>query len=280
VSTAGFQALPGVNNRVGSPAKPQLFWRIYFLNCMNTRIGRYSSTGRAVFLAVAFAAALPAQRADTPADGSGAPAGPTGSDAPRGPVNQRVFGVLPNYRTADATLPFRPLTAKQKMTIAFKDSTDWPVIPVAGAFASLYQLEDQNPSFGQGMAGYGKRFAAAYGDQAIGNFMTEGIMPSLFREDPRYFRRGYGTTKSRLWYAATRIFVCRTDAGHNQFNFAEVVGNSMAAAVSNAYYPDTRTASDNLQRLIIALATDSFSQVGKEFWPDIKRKLFVHHKRD
>jgi len=41
-----------------------------------------------------------------------------------------------------------------------------------------------------------------------------------------------------------------------------------------SYYPgDTRNVSDNTQKLSIAVGTDAFSQVLKEFWPDIKRKL-------
>ena len=127
------------------------------------------------------------------------------------------------------------------MTIAFKDSFDWPIYIVSGLFASLYQLEDQNPSFGQGMAGYGKRYGTAFGDQMIGNMLTEGIMPSLLHEDPRYFRLGSGSKKGRFFYALTRIFVTKTDSGRTMFNFAEVGGNSIAAAISNAYYPDTRT---------------------------------------
>jgi hypothetical protein len=105
----------------------------------------------------------------------------------------------------------------------------------------------------------------------IGNMMTEGIVPALTREDPRYFRLGSGSTKHRLGYALTRILVTRTDSGRNTFNFAEFGGNAFAVAVSNAWYPDTRTASDNVQKLSIQLATDAFSNVLKEFWPDVKR---------
>jgi hypothetical protein len=185
--------------------------------------------------------------------------------------DKRVFGVIPNNRTTEASIPFAPITAKRKMTIAYKDSFDWPVYPTAAAFALLYQLEDQNPSFGQGMAGYAKRFAASYGDQMIGNMMTEGIMPSLTHEDPRYFRLGEGTKMHRVGYALSRILVTRTDSGHNSFNFAEVGGNSLAVAVTNAWYPDTRTVHDNVEKLGIQLATDAFSNVLKEFWPDVKR---------
>ena len=110
-----------------------------------------------------------------------------------GPEDKRIFGVLPNYRTAEASIPFAPLTARQKYTIAFKDSFDWPGYPTSALFATLYQLEDQNPSSGQGMSGYAQRFAAAYGDQMIGNMMTEAIVPSLLHEDLRYFRLGEGS---------------------------------------------------------------------------------------
>jgi len=194
--------------------------------------------------------------------------------------DKRIFGVLPNNRTTEASIPFRKLTAKQKMTIAVKDSFDYPVYPTAGLFASLYQLENQNPSFGQGMQGYAKRFATAYGDQMIGNMMTEGIVPSVFHQDPRYFRVNEGSTGHRLRMALQQIVICRTDNNHRTFNVAEWGGNAISTAISNAYYPDTRTASDNLQKWLIAVATDSFSNILKEFWPDVKRKLQKHKKDD
>jgi hypothetical protein len=182
-----------------------------------------------------------------------------------------VFGVIPNNRTTEAAIPFTPISPRQKITIAYKDSFDWPVYPTSAAFALLYQLENQNPSFGQGTKGYAKRFAASYGDQMIGNMMTEGFMPSLLHEDPRYFRLGTGTKLHRIGYALSRILLTRTDSGHTRFNFAEVGGNSIAAAISNAYSPDTRTAGANAQKLLISCSTDAFSNVLKEFWPDVKR---------
>jgi len=190
------------------------------------------------------------------------------------PEDKRIFGVIPNYRTAESALPFEPITPKHKMYIAAKDSFDWPLFLTGGAFAGLYQIENQNPSFGQGVKGYALRYATSYGDQMIGNMMTEGIWPSILKEDPRYFRLGSGGFGHRIWYAATRIFVTRLDSGGTSFNFSEVIGNSVATAIGNAYYPDTRDVRDNVERLATQLGTDSFSQVLKEFWPDVKRKVF------
>jgi len=191
------------------------------------------------------------------------------------PIDKRIFGVLPNYRTADGSAPFAPITAKRKFYIASKDSFDYPVYLTSALFAGLYQLENQNPSFGQGVKGYAKRLASSYGDQAIGNMMTEAIFPSLLHEDPRYFRMGAGggTVWHRVGYALTRVLVVRTDKGKWDFNYSEWLGNGATVAISNLYYPDTRNASDNVQKLGIQVGTDAFSQVMKEFWPDIKRKL-------
>jgi hypothetical protein len=196
------------------------------------------------------------------------------------PEDKRIFGVLPNNRTTEDSIPFHSITAKQKVTIAFKDSFDWPVFPTAALFATLYQIENQNPSFGQGMQGYAKRFGTAYGDQMIGNMMTEGLIPAVFHQDPRYFRLGSGSKLHRALYAIEQIEVARMDSGRRTFNFSEWGGNSIAVAISNAYYPDTREWSDNLERLLVACGTDTFSNVLKEFWPDVKRKFKKHHDQD
>jgi hypothetical protein len=196
------------------------------------------------------------------------------------PPDKRVFGVLPNYRTANESAVYEPITAKQKFTIASKDSFDYPLVGLAAIIAAYGQLDNDNKSFGQGWAGYGKRVGTSYADQVIGNMMTEGIYPSLLHEDPRYFRRGHGTVWSRTLYAATRVFVTRTDSGGHRFNFSEVLGNATAVAISNSYYPDNRTAGDAVEKLGMQIGIDAASQVLKEFWPDIRHKLFHHDQTD
>ena len=191
--------------------------------------------------------------------------------------DKRAYGVLPNYRTAELASPFEPLTAKQKMTIAAKDSFDGAVYPTALVMSVIYQAENANPSFGQGFYGYLRRAGTAFGDQMIGNMMTEGVMPAVLHEDPRYFRIGKGSFGRRLWYATTRTIVTTTDSNHHTFNFAEWGGNSVAVGLANFYYRDGRTAEDNAERLLIQCGTDTLSNVLKEFWPDVKKKLQKHH---
>jgi len=197
--------------------------------------------------------------------------------APEPPGGTRVFGVLPNYRTVDESQVKGPLTNHQKMAIASKDSFDYPLVLLAAGLAGIGQWTDQNPSFGQGMVGYAKRLVTGYADQAMGNIMTEGLFPVLLHEDPRYYRRGTGSTWSRTDYAFSRIFVTHTNSGSLRFNYSEWVGNAVGTAVSNAYYPDGRKTGNNAVKLMEQCGIDRISQVLKEFWPDIKHRFFEHH---
>lgn len=193
--------------------------------------------------------------------------------------DKHVLGVLPNYRTAELTTDYHPISNKYKLTIALKDTFDYPLIGVGATYALLYQAENSHPQFGQGVEGYAKRFGTSYTDQVVGNMMTEGILPILFKEDPRYFRKATGSAKSRLGYALSRIVITRTNEGNKTFNFAEILGNGIAASVGLSYYQDDRDVADFMQNWGTQLATDAISQVLKEFWPDIKHKYFHKHEK-
>ncbi len=192
------------------------------------------------------------------------------------PIDKRILGVLPNYRTADGTIPFQPINWKYKLKIAAKDSFDWPSYITGGVFAGIYMMDKDHPSFGQGVAGFARYYGTSTADQVIGNMLSEGFMPVIFHEDPRYFRMSHGPIMHRLGYSLTRVLICKTDHGNATFNFAEVVGNSIGASISNSYYPDQRGLSQTATRAGTQIATDALSNVMKEFWPDIKRHL--HHK--
>lgn len=187
-------------------------------------------------------------------------------------VDKRVLGVLPNYRTINETGVYTPIDAKQKMVIAMKDSFDYPLIGLGGMLAGLSQLEDSDHNYGQGVQGYAKRFGAYYADEAIGNIFTEGLMPVLLHEDPRYriIGKERGGVGKRAWYAFSRIFVTRTDTGGTRFNFSEWTGNSIGVAIGTIYHKDNRDWSDATTALVEQCAIDGVSQILKEFWPDMK----------
>ena len=194
--------------------------------------------------------------------------------------SKRILGIIPNYRTSPSLQNYEPLTSREKFKIASQDSFDRGTVGLALLFGGEGQLTNANRSFGQGAAGFGRYVGASYGDFIIGDFMTEAVFPTFLHQDPRYFRRGTGTRWSRLSYAMGQIFWTHNDSGKTQFNYSEVIGNSTAVAISNAYYKDNRTASDGVSKLGMQLGVDMASNILKEFWPDLERKFRRRHTQD
>jgi hypothetical protein len=190
---------------------------------------------------------------------------------------KRLFGIIPNYKTASASEPFKPISARKKLKLATQDAFDRGTFLLSGASAGLGQLRNENPSFGQGMEGYARYYGTSFADWAGGDYMTGAVFPILLHQDPRYFRKGVGSGFSRLKYAVSRIFWTRTDSGGSMFNFSEIGGNATMVAISRSYYADKRDASNAAEDFGIQVGVDMASNIVKEFYPDVKRML--HPKR-
>jgi len=196
---------------------------------------------------------------------------------PTEPEDKRILGIIPNYRTSPNLTDYKPISAREKFVIATQDSFDRGTVILAAAFAGEGQLTNANRSFGQGAAGYGRYFGTAYADFVIGNYMTEAIYPAILHQDPRYFRRGTGSGWSRLRYAIGQTLWTHSDSGRMQFNYSEILGNSTAVAISNAYYQDNRDAASALTKLGTQIGVDLAANVLKEFSADLNRKFFRKH---
>ena len=193
------------------------------------------------------------------------------------PKNDRIFGVLPNYRTVEnPNIRMAPLSAKGKFKLAIEDSFDPYAYVIAGAFAGLGQTKNDPKSWGEeSWVPFVKRYGASFADQTSENIMTEAVVPWLLKEDPRYFRLGTGGFFKRTGYAVSRIWVTQTDAGHRTFNFSEILGAGASAGISNFYYPkENRTLSNNLSQWGVMVGEDTFFNLLKEYWPDIHHKMF------
>jgi hypothetical protein len=199
-----------------------------------------------------------------------------GCDAAPPVESKRILGIVPNYRTSPCLLHYKPISVREKFAIARQDGFDQGTVVLAAAFAGESQLTNSNRDFGQGVAGYARYLGTSYADFVIGDYMTEAIFPSLFHQDPRYFRRGHGSGWSRFSYAASQIFWTHNDSGTSGFNYSEIIGNSTAVAISNSYYADNRDAKDAGVKLATQLGVDAASNVLKEFWPEIEHKLHRH----
>ena len=154
----------------------------------------------------------------------------------RAAEKQRLMGVIPNFYTS-YILDAAPLTAKQKFLFAVRGTFD-PVSMVGVGFgAGIEQATNAYAGYGQGAAGYAKRFAAKFADGRSSDFLTHAVFPSLFHQDPRYFYQGSGSFKSRLGHAVGSAFFARSDSGLTMPNYSYLLGDLGSAALSNLYYP-------------------------------------------
>jgi len=149
---------------------------------------------------------------------------------------QRVLGVLPNfYVTYVPDAP--PLTTRQKYVMAWKYSIDPVAWVETGAFAGVEQADNTFSGYGQGAQGYAKRYGANYADGFIGTMIGGAVLPSIFKQDPRYFYKGTGTIRSRTLYAIENAVVCKGDNGHWQFDYSGILGSLAAGGIANLYLP-------------------------------------------
>jgi len=168
------------------------------------------------------------------------------------------------------------LGVKDKFVLFVQDTFD-PMSFVSAAFyGGLDQTSRRDPSFKQGTAGYAKRFGANIASQTAGRFFVDFAYPTLFSEDPRYYRLGQGSTKRRLLHAAAHVFVAYHDSGGPMPNYSEWLGTASAVALSNTYHPgNQRGFGPMAQRAGLAISQDMGMDILKEFWPDIVRKMHM-----
>jgi hypothetical protein len=149
---------------------------------------------------------------------------------------QRVLGFVPNFYVS--YVPHAaPLNSKQKFALAWKTSVDPVTFALVGVIAGIQQAQNSFSGYGQGAAGYGKRYGASYADLVSGTFIGSAILPSLLKQDPRYFYKGTGSKRSRILYALAAAVICKGDNGKWQPNYSNVLGNFAAGGISNLYYP-------------------------------------------
>ena len=191
--------------------------------------------------------------------------------------DHRIFKVLPNYKTVnDPSQPVMPIDGKEKFALVLHYFDPF-TYGFTGIQAAIQQASDAEKGYGQGVLGYNKRYWADFTDAFTNELFTVGVFPTLLHEDPRYFRSGKGSGFRRTMYAISRVFVARTDAGKQRYNFSEVLGNVTSGSISELYYPrGDRHVSDIFTRTGFQLGYDAMFNVMKEFYPDLKRKLYRH----
>lgn len=179
---------------------------------------------------------------------------------------QRILGVIPNFYVS-----YDPhavaLTSKQKFQLAARTVIDPFTFLIVAGTAGVEQWQNHFIGYGQGMDGYAKRFGANYADTVTGTFIGGAILPSILKQDPRYFYKGTGSVRSRFFYAVAMSLVCKGDNGHWQPNYSGILGSLAAGGISNLYYPaaDRNSAALTFDNTAIGIGSNAISNLLQEF---------------
>lgn len=179
---------------------------------------------------------------------------------------QRVFGVLPNFYVTYVHDP-TPLDTKQKFELAWKTTIDPVTLGLTGAIAMVQQAQNDFSGYGQGAQGYGKRFGATYANTAIGTFLGSAVLPSILKQDPRYFYKGSGSKGSRILYALANSVICKGDNRRWQPNYSNIIGSMAAGGISNLYYPakDRQGATLTIENGLVGIGAGAAANLIEEF---------------
>jgi hypothetical protein len=180
---------------------------------------------------------------------------------------QRVLGVIPNFYVSYEHHAL-PLAPRQKFELAWKTSVDPVTFGVNGVIAGIQQARNDFSGYGQGAQGYAKRYASSYADFFAGTFIGGAILPSLLKQDPRYFYKGSGSRRSRILYALANSVICKGDDGHWQANYSNILGSLAAGGISNLYYPakNRNDAALTFENALIGMGESAAINLFQEFF--------------
>jgi hypothetical protein len=179
---------------------------------------------------------------------------------------QRVLGFIPNYYVSYIPKA-APLPTRLKFQLAWKSIINPYTFGITGAIAGIEQANDSFGGYGQGAEGYAKRYGAAYADLVTGTLIGGAILPSLLKQDPRYFYKGTGSRKSRVLYAIATSVICKSDKGHWQPDYSGIMGGLAAGGISNLYYPaqNRNGVAITFENALIGIGGGAASNILQEF---------------
>jgi hypothetical protein len=139
--------------------------------------------------------------------------------------------------------------------------------------AGFLQKTDSPKEWGQGGAAYGHRLASVAGTTAIHGALAFGLDTAL-HQDPRYYRSGGTGFWRRSTHALRGTILTRTDAGGETFSTWRIGSAYGSAFLSDTWYPQRLDrARLGFSQGTLTLGLGLASNLGAEFWPDIRKKL-------
>ncbi len=286
--------MAGAKNTFG-PVCVRLLRSLALLTLAATLFGQQSDPGSNAFAAVHLVAPFIADQSNSPAtEQQQPPDAVTRSGTDKTSQDQtkageeavpeskrqpkRILGIMPNYRAVSAGAIPPPPTLKEAFKIATQNSFDYSAFIFVAITSGIADAQGAHKELGDGVSGYWAYYWRGFVDKTDGNYLVIFALPTVFRQDERYYAMGKGSIGKRALYAASRILITPNYHGHNSFNASELLGRAIAQGVSATYYPSAdRSASELATKWGYALMRDALTNVFREFWPDIATHVLHRH---
>lgn len=172
---------------------------------------------------------------------------------------------------------WQPLTTGQKFDV-FRQRTYSPLTFIAAGVDAVKDssIRKRNPEYERGWMGFGQEFGVYLGVSETSVFFGRFLMPTLLRQDPRYFRNPRLPLFRRALYSMSRVVITRTDKGHETFNASPIMAEAASQALSDLYVPGRKQGLSPIASTVgFNLIRDAGLNLLHEFWPDLRRK-FLH----
>jgi hypothetical protein len=172
---------------------------------------------------------------------------------------------------------WRPLTPREK----FREFLHSTYSPRTFLNAAIDEAADRakgrplNPEYEKGFRGVGQRYGIELATNETDVFFQSFLLPTLLKQDPRYYRNPDLPFFPRVLYSMSRVLITRTDNGGQAFNASRILGSVASRAVADLYVPGARQGMQPLSGCVrFNLLRDAGMNLLHEFWPDLRRKLF------
>jgi len=218
----------------------------------------------------------PDQAQVTATEGQGTP-----PVVPTGPIEHVKKMVKSQVKQAIMSNPYpaldrwQPLTAKQKFHV-FLDHTYSPTTFVnAGIDSVADKIQNDNAEYERGPTGLAQHYEVELLTSETNVFFERFLIPTVLKQDPRYFRNPDLPFFRRALYSVSRVVITRADNGTETFNASKVLGGAASQALSDVYVPGHAQGTGPIRdRVTFDLLRDAGMNLVHEFWPDVRRKLF------
>ena len=197
---------------------------------------------------------------------------PLQAQDPETPPNDAVV----SSSTFTPTL-YAPLTLAQKYLYSVNQVFSPGSMFLYGLHAGIDQWRDLPHQWGSGEESYAVRTASFFGRSFLRQNIAFGVR-AFDHEDPRYFPLAHGSHWTRVKYAIVRTFLVQNDLGGIMPAYSLVASAYMTPFFADKWRPDHFDDTHPLRVGSGSIGIAVGSNVFREFWPDIRKKLDVESR--